>query len=287
MITRLRVSRIVRLLAICMALACSFALSACQKSEVTDRLSIIFLDVGQGDAALLRAPEGDILIDAGGEDTEVLLCSRLRALGVSELTLAVFTSSATERIGGADRVLTEFKVHEVWYNGSFDVNESAERLGVAVERLAVNCHRAEAFSQCSLGDTTLAVLFPILGDRDSTDMVLQLVCGEMRALWMGNASAEEEQILCETYDKTVLRSALLSVGRHGSGTATGQSLLDAVSPQYAVISCAVNNPYGYPTGELLAALNDANVRVLRTDRQGEIVICCDGHAFYLPEAREE
>ena len=118
-------------------------------------------------------------------------------------------------------------------------------------------------------------------------MILQLTYGKGGALLMGDASTADEKQLCDAYGKTLLQSQLLSVGQHGSGNATSNALLDAVSPCYAVVSCGAGNMYGHPTGELLARLDAAEVCVMRTDRLGEIVFESDGDAFYIPDDGDE
>ena len=250
-------------------------------------MSVIFLDVGQGEAVLVRTAEGDILINAGSDATEAMLCAHLRQLGVKELALMVFTSPDSNRVGGGDGVLKEFAVGEVWFNGSFEENESTYRLGLAINRETTSLHRTDVRNYFQLGGLTLGVLFPFLNAVTEDNMVLRLVCGEERMILMGAATAELEQRICEAYDRTVLQSSVLSVGRSGSNSATTQRLLDAVSPRYAVISCEENNLYGNPSGEVLALLEAAEVRVLRTDRLGEIVFCCDGGEFYIPDDVDE
>lgn len=276
-----------RLLAVLLALFLILSLCACQKKTEESMLRILFFDVGQGDAALIRTADGDILIDAGGEDTEAFLCSRLHHLGVRALALVVFTSPEVGRIGGGDGVLEAFEVGEVWYNGSFEDSESAERLGAVIERKAIPMRRADAYTDLSLGGATLSVLFPFAKDVRESVAVLQLSYGEGRAVWMGNVTAEQELLVCNTYGNRILNSDVLVVGRNGSGTVTDKALLDAVSPRCAVISCRAGNPYGHPTGDLLERLAAHDVQPLRIDREGEIVLVGDGGAFRLSEAWED
>jgi len=271
--------------AVSFLLLVSLLLGLCGCGTKTDKagVTVIVLDIGQGDAVLIRAPKGDILVDAGGEAMQTLLCSRLRQLGVRELALAVFTSADADRIGGADGVIEDIPVREIWFNGSFDANESAELLGRAIEQGQISLSRTDSNSRMQLGELTLGVLYPIVEDDREDGMVLYLNYGKGRALLMGDATEEQEKALCGTYPKTALRSELLLVGQHGSGNATTARLLDAVEPRYAVISCGAKNPFGYPVGETLARLESAQAQVLRTDRLGDIVIRSDGDEFYVPD----
>ena len=287
MITKNILSLLRRLLAVCLAIACLVLVSACRKNEETDAVRVIFFDVGQGNAALIRTPDGDVLIDAGGEATEAFLCGRLREMGVDELALLILTTSANESIGGADGVLKEFGARNVWYNGGFVENESAERLGQVLRESSVPWQSVNDYSTFALGGVRLSVLFPFAQEPADENIVVQLLYGSFSALWMGYAAKEVESQLCATYRSSILQSDLLVVGRHGSNTLTGEAFLEALSPQYAVISCGANNLYGYPTGELLERLAASDVQVLRTDRHGDIVFVDSGNGLCLPEEWEK
>ena len=276
-----------RLLAVCLAIACVLSVSACRKHEETDDVRVIFFDVGQGDAALIRTPEGDVLIDAGGEATEAFLCGRLRQLGVKELALVILTSAANESIGGADGVLKEFGARNVWYNGGFDESESAERLGEVLQEGSFSWQSVNDYSTFALGGVRLCVLFPFALEPADEKIVIQLVYGSFSALWMGYAAIDVESQICASYNASILQNDLLVVGRHGSDTVTGEAFLEALSPKYAVISCGASNLYGYPTGALLERLAAVGARVLRTDRHGDIVFVANGDGLCLPEEREE
>ena len=277
---------IIRLLAAFLAFLCGLALCGCQKKTREAAFRIHFLDVVQGDSALIRTEQGDILIDAGGEGSEGLLCAYLQELGVRELALVVFTSPDPDRVGGGDGVLRAFSVGEVWFNGSFEENESTKRLDLAIDREKTLLRRADAGSAFRLGGAVVSVLFPLLNGEEDC-MALQVAYGDDRAILMGELSREQERTICKTYDKTVLRSSFLAIGRNGSATATSEELLECVAPRYAVIACGTNNLYGYPASEVLTLLEQANVRVLRKDRYGEIVFASDGGAFYLVNDTDE
>jgi len=127
-----------------------------------------------------------------------------------------------------------------------------------------------------LGSATVQVLGPIYSSNDvnNNSIVLKITYGDTSFLFAADADREEEQdILAGGYD---LNSTVLKVGHHGSDTSTTYPFLREVMPNYAVISVGNNNSYGHPTENTLSRLRDADVKVLRTDMQGDIIFTSDG-----------
>lgn len=272
---------------------CFFAFLACLGlllgSSVVDPyrdvpLQIIFLDVGQGDAVLLRTKGGNVLIDAGTEASEELLCLRLESLGVKSLSLAVFTHFDEDHIGGADGVLRRFPTERIWVSGATSDNEPARRLLLAAESTDAKVDRVFSGANFMLGELYLFVMAPETCDSQAGNegsLIVKMQFGSVSALFMGDAGAEEEARLVYAYGRTQLSVDLCKIGHHGSNTSTSELFLQAVQPRHAVISCGADNSYGHPTGEILTRLRDFGVTVLRTDLDGEIFFLCDGETLFV------
>jgi competence protein ComEC len=249
-------------------------------------LEIRFLDVGQGDAVLLRTSEGDVLVDAGSDSSQEELCLRLEQIGVRELALAVFTHSDEDHIGGADGVLRRFPTQTVWISHFFEDNlctrmllDAAADTGAEVIEVTNGWHRM-------LGTTGIAVFSPY-GDMKNADdndcsIVLKVACRGVSALLMGDASTDAEEMLPRIHDRTQLDCDILKVAHHGASSSTGDAFLQAATPSYAVISCGAGNFYGHPHGEVLERLKSIGAKILRTDLDGEIVFQTDGKAVWQP-----
>ena len=240
---------------------------------------IYFLDVGQGDAILVRTAEGDVLIDAGTEESQETLCLRLEQLGVTELRLAVFTHADSDHMGGADGVLERVSVKEIWLSDALDTSESALRLAQTLKTTDAEVNYVRHGVSMELGDAWISVLYPLAedgADGNENSIVLKLHYGEIDVLFTGDAGAEQEKRLLETYGTSQLACDLYKVGHHGSNTSSSKEFLEAIRPRYAVISCGASNSYGHPTGEVLARLEGVGAEVLRTDLVGEIVFETDG-----------
>jgi cytidine deaminase len=159
--------------------------SSCKKaSEKEVLLQIYALDVGQGDSFLLRTAEGDILIDAGTESSQELLCLRLEQLGVTKLRLAVFTHPDEDHIGGADGVLQGFEAEEVWINGAGSEEECFTALLDAAKTIGVAPRAVQAGDAMEIGGVVFFVLSPFGGETESGNadsIVLKITCGEVSA----------------------------------------------------------------------------------------------------------
>ncbi len=249
-------------------------------------LEIRMLDVGQGDCMLLRAPSGDILIDAGSESTQECLAIRLRELEVDSLLLAVFTHADEDHLGGADAVLDTVKVERIWINGSDEKNDSVRAFYAAVERTGTPVEIVSAGDEAVFGALKLTVLAPFsktVAQGNEGSIVLRMTYGNITMLSMGDAGIKEEQTLLSQYGKLYMDCDILKVGHHGSYTSSGLYFLKTVTPTYALISCAEGNAYGHPHGSVLEDLEQVGATVLRTDRTGELCLITDGETIKQKE----
>ncbi len=272
-----------RLFCLCIALCLFLCLFGCATNEnEPPKLTLRFLDVGQGDCALLSTPEHHILIDAGPEYSQDRLCQRLEQLGVRQLTLAIFSHPDEDHIGGAHGVISSIPTKEIWLNGAAIENESAKRLMDAATHQGCTVRTVKAGDGISLGELSLSVLFPFFVDADtesnSGSIMLRVSCGQFCALFTGDAGAAEEELLLSHYGPSQLDCDIYKSGHHGSNTSGSEGFLQAMTPDYAVVSCGRENTYGHPHGGALSLMEQAGATVLRTDLDGEIVFETDGNS---------
>ena len=247
---------------------------------------ICFLDVGQGDCTLIRTREGDILIDAGPESAQDALCLRLKQLGVREIALAIFTHPDEDHVGGADGVLSQIPVREVWLPVREMDNPSAARMEKVIEEKGTARKNVRAGEVLRVGDAVVETLAPFgdaTNDPNDNSIVVRVTCGEIGMLFMGDASAKVEQKILKIYGKANLTAQLYKVGHHGSKTASSPAFLQAAAPQIAAISCAADNDYGFPHEEVLEGLAAVGASVYRTDEQGTLRFVCNGTSINLEE----
>lgn len=244
---------------------------------------IYFLDVGQGDCTLIRTRKGDILIDAGPESAQDALCLRLKQLGVKEIALAVFTHPDEDHVGGADGVLNQIRVREVWLPMKEMDNPSAARMEKAIEDSGATRKNVRAGVRITIGDATVATLAPFgnaTADPNDNSIVLRVTCGEIGMLFMGDASVKVEQKMMQTYSKEHLSAQLYKVGHHGSSTSNTEAFLEVVKPTYAIICSSIDNSYGHPHGVVVERLQNIDAIVLMTATDGEVVLECNKSAIW-------
>ena len=267
-------------------LACVvFVFTSCISKAMSDHAlcRIYFLDVGQGDCTLIRTRGGDILIDAGPESAQDALCLRLKQLGVKEIALAVFTHPDEDHVGGADGVLNQISVKEVWLPVREMDNPSAARMEQAIEDSGANRKNVKAGEVLTVGDVVVATLAPLgdaTNDPNDNSIVLRITCGEIGMLFMGDASVKVEKKLIETYAKGHISAQLYKVGHHGSSTSNTEDFLDIVNPTYAVICSSIDNSYGHPHGVVVERLQNIGATVLMTATDGEVVLECNKSAIW-------
>lgn len=246
-------------------------------------LEVYFFDVGQGDSELIRLPGGEnILIDAGTSSTEDELVGELRSLGAETLDLVVATHPHADHIGGMAAVIDAFDVRQVVMprisESDTPTTKTYENLLQSIADKGLTITPAEPGDELlSSGGAVLTVLAPNgedYGDLNNYSVVLRLTYGEDSFLFTGDAEeASEEEMRSLNWPLT---ATVLKCGHHGSETSTSPAFLDAVSPQYAVISCGVDNDYGHPDAVTLEKLEAAGAEVFRTDRQGTILASTEG-----------
>ena len=277
----------IRQLLLFLVLLCVILLSCGAETLPADvPLRIYFLDVGQGDCILIRTHKGDVLIDSGPDDAQTQLCMRLQQLGVRELQLAIFTHGDEDHIGGGDGVLDSIPTQKIWlpFVDTEDNRDCLTRLLTVAKDKNIKVESVTAGNTFLIGTSTLTVLSPFDGENlDSNDgsIIIKLTCGNATAMFFGDAGAKTEALLLERYARSQLNCDLYKAGHHGSSTSGSAKLLEAMSPDFAVISCAAGNSYGHPHGVTLARLSDVGAMILRTDLLGEISFDCNGEEFVL------
>ena len=254
------------------------------------------LDVGQGDAILLRTRGNRwLLLDAGpawpgGDAGRTTILPYILRRGGS-LEAFVLSHPHTDHVGGAATVLTRLHPHTYWdaaFAGGSDAYIAS--LGAA-KKEGIEWHRVHPGDSVAFDGVTVSFLAPDsawtvgLKDPNLASTIALVRYGTVRFLLVGDAErAEEDWLLANKRDE--LRADVLKVGHHGSSTSSSDPFLKAVHPAVAIISVGAGNKYGHPSGDVLYALSRVGAEVLRTDQAGTVVVRTDGVHIEL-EAKGE
>lgn len=232
-------------------------------------VQVAFLDVGQADAVLIRAPEGQTaLVDAGRRSP----VDALRKLNVTEIDLLVATHAHADHIGGMTAVLQEFSVRYFMDNGMPHTTRTYQRLMEELERRPGIVYLNAEPRTIALGSVDVEVLpLPAARGRDQNNRSVALVVryGRFTALLTGDSEVRQLNFLAGK--GVVPRATLLKAPHHGSGNGFTPSFLRAAQPQVVVVSVG-RNGYGHPRPEALAAFAAAADHVYRTDRDGTVTV---------------
>jgi len=252
------------------------------------KLHVWFLDVGQGDAILIRAPDGRQILVDGGPSPAALLDELGEVLPFWDrsLDLVVLTHGDADHVTGLVPLLERYKVTAAVDGAQPGDRESAAWLA-AVEAAGIPRVTATAGTRLAAGALVLTVLSPSAqgaGDAWSSNdgsLVLRLDYGETSVLLAGDAEEAAEQAMMDA--GLQLAAKVLKVGHHGSAASTSTAFLAQVAPQVAVISVGAENRFGHPSPEVLRRL--AGVQVLRTDEHGRIEVISDGQKLSVRRER--
>lgn len=257
-------------------------------------LAVHFIDVGQGDATLIKCDGEAMLIDAAGEDKGTALRYYLRKQGVEKVDYLVLTHPDSDHIGSADVILTKFPVENVIMSYYERESTSYRNLKQTLEYKRITPQIAAAGQSFEVGSARCTLLGPLQEYETPNDasVILLVEHGENRFLFTGDAESKAEEALLKYAESLqnaeslqdaesqqnveLLHADVYKAGHHGSSTSSTDKFLDAVKPTYAVISCAKGNDYGHPHRETLERFGERNIQVYRTDEQGTIVLFSDG-----------
>ncbi len=255
-------------------------------------LIVTFLDVGQGDCAVIQAPSGrTLLIDAGprlqrDDAGRRVVWPFLRSQGIHRIDALILTHPDDDHFGGAITLVNRLQITELFTNGMPSdsslyqyVLRRARRQGSRLLSL-----RRDDMLQC--GKLVIYVLNPPRngfsgnGNSDNDNsLVLRLDYGKTRFLFTADAGhLAENDILASGLD---LQCDILKVAHHGSNGSTGERWLQAVAPKVAVISVGRHNRFGHPHAGTLYRLRSIGARILRTDRDGAIRCVTDGQRIRI------
>lgn len=257
--------------------------------SIDTNLQIIACDVGQGDAILIQKNTTQILID-GGPNQSVLNClGRHMPFWDKQIELVILTHPQEDHYGG---LIDVFKNYKIINFGEGTATSSSQGYGVLENLVGGSGARAIPMQQGTnirLGMIYLDTVWPLLQSQNSKfsyqasdvndqGVVILLKYARFKALFTADVENEVSDTISEYPEIQNLN--YIKVNHHGSRNGMSQKLLNAVNPEFAVISSSAKNSYGHPHAEIIKMLNDTDFKILRTDEKGDVVIKTNGVQFW-------
>lgn len=249
-------------------------------SSDSDKMKVHYIDVDQGDAILIQVNNKNLLIDSSTSKAKDKFLNYLDNLNIKKIDYIIATHPHEDHIGNMDKVIEKYDIGEFYAPKVTTTTATFKRMMSALKEKnkKVNVIK-KGITTIDLGENvSLEVFSPVksnYGDElNNYSPVIKVIYKETSFLFTGDAEKDVENEIINNNEN--LKADVLKVGHHGSSSSTTNEFLDAVNPKIAVISCGKNNTYGHPHKETISKLQNKNIKIYRTDKDGNIVFLSDG-----------
>ncbi len=250
-----------------------------------------FIDVGQGDCALIRTPEQNILIDCGEYESYRAVNRYLKDLGIKRLDMIIMSHPHSDHMGCMYKIADKYEVGSIMMpelpyemqpeSGSYS------RLMESIRRKNIPVIYAVPGSVCDTGSGgNIRVIAPVgeYDDLNNSSAVVMFTFGDTRFIFCGDAEKDaEEDILASGAD---IDADVIKVPHHGSDSSSTRGFVNAVSPDYAVFCVGAENDYGHPHADIVERYIYYGAKILRTDMNGNIKFVTDGQEITVSTQKE-
>lgn len=241
-------------------------------------LEVIYLDIGQGDAILIKDPKGiNLLIDTGAGSITTQKVQKELSVTNKNMDGVLITHPDSDHAGGFDELSARFNVKNTFISSEDDYSKQ-------VKDNILNVSSVNNLNQIRLSDSILLnIISPekgMLSDGNAKSIVNTMLYGNFNFIFTGDADSETERKLVSQgyFDKNQNKKIIniLKVGHHGSDTSSSELFLKKVKPEYCIISVGRDNKYGHPTKNVLDRLEKHCKNIFRTDLSGNASFKTDG-----------
>lgn len=242
-------------------------------------LSVHILNVGKADAIYIKSNDKNILIDSGDTDTKDQVIQYLNNNKIQQFDLIIATHPHKDHIAGMDNIINTFSINRfIMPKLSETIIPTTKTYNSMINSLKDNNITVEspvAGNNFKIGEINIDILGPIkeYDNLNNNSVVVKLAYKNTSFLFVGDAEKEAETDLISSGAN--LKSTVLKVGHHGSKTSTTQKFLNAVNPEYSVISVGPDSN-NLPKDSIINRLKNNNIKTYRTDKSGTIIFTSDG-----------
>lgn len=248
---------------------------------------VYFLDIGQGDATLIRTSSGENILIDGGPDTSIIdQLDRHIPFWDRSLDLVLLTHAHADHVTGLLKILPSYEVKNFWYTGAEYDSQVYQDLIAGLNQRKIPISLVSQGDQAHFQDTTLTVVYPTVisptdPDPNAISLVSLVSIGDLDIAITGDIGIDQEPYFVNQLGDI----EVLKVAHHGSRSSTSDQFLDATSPEYGIISVGLDNSYNHPDPQLLSRLASHRVNIFRTDQDKTIHLSTDGQAYKILSER--
>lgn len=243
----------------------------------TTELEVHFLDVGQGDATLIKAPGGKtMLVDGGSRSAGKDVVAYLKSKGIKTLDYVVATHPDADHIGGLINVLNSISVKNFIDSGKAHTTDTYFEMLSLIDAKNIKYHVPTTGKKYQLDPK---MIFEVLyadenaSENNDASLVLKLTYNKVSFLLMGDADTEIENALMATNN---MAATVLKAGHHGSNTSSSAKFISTVKPSTAILSYGKENSYGHPHAAVVSRLNKVGAKTYETPKHCNIIVKSDG-----------
>ena len=238
-------------------------------------LKVYVFNVGQADSILVMNSGETMLIDAGNNSDGKLIVEQLEKMNITEIDYLVGTHAHEDHIGGLDNIINNFDVEKFFMPKKSTTTKTYEDVLVAAQDSDLKITAPSIGDVFYLGGAKCEIMNidNNAEDLNETSIVIELTYGDKKFLFTGDTETTKEQ------ERSWNDIDVLKVAHHGSSTSTSEDFLNQAKPEYAIISCGLNNDYGHPHKEVINRLD--GIETYRTDEDGTILVTCDGASIEI------
>lgn len=241
-------------------------------------LKLHMIDCGQGDSFLFEQNEQYGLIDCGTRSTGKNVVDYLHNHGITELQFIVGTHPHDDHMGGMETILNSTKCNQIYMpkieKGQVTTNWYMSLMS-KIKTNKIKVSNPSVNDTFTLGKATFKVVGQFTPQEAKQNLnnystVIKVTFGEIDILMTGDAEVPVETKMLNS--NISLDCEILKLGHHGSTTSTTDYFLDAVSPEYVLVSCGIGNKYNHPCKETLDKIENDNIPIYRTDENGDVIV---------------
>jgi competence protein ComEC len=280
------VKKEIKILIAIILLAVFLGLNVYSANIDNDKLRVNFFDVGQGDGIFIQTPDGvDILIDGGPGKNILEKLNSVMPFYDKHIDILIITHEHEDHLRGAIEVMNRYKIDKIYYN---DVNSESDPYAVIFNEIAQNeteLIKVKDLEFVDLGKNKYLEIYSFSGllknnsNINNTSLMTRLSFNKSSFLFMADIEADlEENIIRQDVD---LNSDFIKIAHHGSSDSSSANFLNGVSPDVAVITVGLNNDLGHPSRRVIKRLERKDVKIYRTDLDGDIVIILSSRRDYM------